>query len=136
MGRFEKGNHIGPRFPKGDAQRETARKGAMAANEKKRQIKSLKEALAILLDQDHTNKAGEVKKGYEVIAIGLYNKAMKGDTKAIKLLSELVGEYKQNVDLTSGGRVLNFINTDPETEANIRKLYDTDNGISEDDSSV
>lgn len=108
----------------------------MAANEKKRQIKSLKEALAILLDQDHTNKAGEVKKGYEVIAIGLYNKAMKGDTKAIKLLSELVGEYKQNVDLTSGGRVLNFINTDPETEANIRKLYDTDNGISEDDSSV
>lgn len=136
MTQFEKGNHIGPRFPKGEAQRETARKGAMAANEKKRQIKSLKEALAILLDQDHTNKAGEVKKGYEVIAIGLYNKAMKGDTKAIKLLSELVGEYKQNVDLTSGGRVLNFINTDPETEANIRKLYDTDNGISEDDSSV
>lgn len=129
MTQFEKGNHIGPRFPKGDAQRETARKGAMAANEKKRQIKSLKEALAILLDQDHTNKAGEVKKGYEVIAIGLYNKAMKGDTKAIKLLSELVGEYKQNVDLTSGGKVLNFNNVSEETRKNIEKLYDTDTGI-------
>ena len=29
---------------------------------------------------DHRSKSGEGKSGYEVIAIGLYNKAMKGDT--------------------------------------------------------
>ena len=103
MGRFEKGNTIGQRFPKGDAQRETARKGAIASNEKKRQIKSLKEALEILLEMEHTNRQGEKKKGYEVIAIGLYNKAMKGDTKAIKLLAELVEQYKQKVSLGGDG---------------------------------
>lgn len=136
MTQFEKGNNIGPRFPKGEAQTETARKGGLASAEKKRQIKSLKEALSILMEQDHRNKAGEVKKGYEVIAIGLYNKAMKGDTKAIKLLSELIGEYKQNVDVTSGGKVLNFNNVDEETRKNIEKLYDTNTGIQRDDSSV
>ena len=129
MGRFEKGNTSGQRFPKGDAQRETARKGAIASNEKKRQIKSLKEALSALLEMEHTSKQGEKKTGFEVIAIGLYNKAMNGDTKAVKLLSELVGEYKQNVDLTSGGKVLNFNNVSEETRKNIEKLYDTDTGI-------
>jgi hypothetical protein len=53
---------------------------------------------------DHRSKSGEVKSGYEVIAIGLYNKAMKGDTKAVKLMAELVEEYRQKVDLSSGGQ--------------------------------
>ena len=106
MAQFEEGNPIGAetRFKAGAEQGEIARKGGKASVEARRQKKSLKKALQALLEMDHRSKSGEVKSGYEVIAIGLYNKAMKGDTKAVKLMAELVEEYRQKVDLSSGGQ--------------------------------
>ena len=104
MAQFEEGNTIGNRFVSNAEQTEIARKGGKASVQSRREKKSLKNALKALLEMDHTNKQGEKKSGYEVIAIGLYNKAMKGDTKAVKLMAELVEEYRQKVDLSSGGQ--------------------------------
>ena len=106
MAQFEEGNPIGAetRFKAGAEQGEIARRGGYASQKAQREKKSLKNALKALLEMDHTNKQGEKKSGYEVIAIGLYNKAMKGDTKAVKLMAELVEEYRQKVDLSSGGQ--------------------------------
>lgn len=106
MARFEEGNTAGmeTRFVAGERQTEIARKGQAASTQAKKEKKSLKKALQALLEMDHRSKSGEVKSGYEVIAIGLYNKAMKGDTKAVKLMAELVEEYRQKVDLSSGGQ--------------------------------
>lgn len=105
MARFEEGNTAGleTRF-NGARAAEMGRKGQAAAVQSRKEKKSLKKALQALLEMDHRSKSGEVKSGYEVIAIGLYNKAMKGDTKAVKLMAELVEEYRQKVDLSSGGQ--------------------------------
>lgn len=138
MAQFEKGKsgNESTQFKSGEQAEAAGRKGGIASGESRRRTKSLKEALKILAEQEHTSKSGEVRQGFEVLAMGLFNKAMKGNPLAWKLYAEMMGEYKQSVDLTSGGKTLNFVNTDPETEANIRKLYDTDNGISADDSGV
>lgn len=105
MAQFEKGQsgNEEAKFRTGKEQQEIARQGGIASGEARRRVKSLKEALTILLEQDHKSKSGEVKTGFEIIAISLYKKAILGDTKATKLLSELVGEYKHQTDITSGG---------------------------------
>lgn len=68
------------------------RKGQAAKTQKARERKSLREALEILLARPFTNKNGETASGIEVVAIGLFNKAKSGDTAAVRLLAELVGE--------------------------------------------
>lgn len=67
-------------------------KGSKARAAKMNQRKSLREALEILLERPFTNKNGETASGIEVVAIGLFNKAKSGDTAAVRLLAELVGE--------------------------------------------
>lgn len=105
MAQFEQGNPIGTetRFQAGAEQGEIARKGGQASGEARRQKKSLKNALLALLEMQHRSKGGEVKTGYEVMAVALFNKAMKGDTKALKLMAELVDEYKQKMEIGSNG---------------------------------
>lgn len=75
-----------------EEQREISRKGQAAKTEKARQRKTLREALDYLLARDYTNKDGQTASGIEVVAIGLFNKAKSGDTAAVRLLAELVGE--------------------------------------------
>lgn len=106
MAQFEQGNPIGTetRFQAGAEQGEIARKGGRASAEARRQKKSLKNALLALLEMQHRSKGGEVKTGYEVMAVTLFNKAMKGDTKALKLMAELVDEYRQKVEVGNDGR--------------------------------
>lgn len=67
-------------------------KGGKAKAAKIHERKSLREALEILLARPFTNKNGETASGIEVVAIGLFNKAKGGDTAAVRLLAELVGE--------------------------------------------
>lgn len=109
-----------------DQSREEAKKngqkGGIASGEKRRKVKSLKEALSILLEMDHTSKSGETKTGYEIVAIGLYNKAVKGDTKAAKLLAELVEQYKHLADITSNGQTINVAVRDASTKEDIDAL--------------
>lgn len=104
MAQFEEGNTIGNRFVSNEEQTEIARKGGRASAEARRQKKSLKNALLALLEMQHRSKGGEVKTGYEVMAVTLFNKAMKGDTKALKLMAELVDEYRQKVEVGNDGR--------------------------------
>lgn len=106
MAQFEQGNTIGTetRFQAGAEQGEIARKGGRASAEARRQKKSLKNALLALLEMQHRSKGGEVKTGYEVMAVTLFNKALKGDTKALKLMAELVDEYRQKVEVGNDGR--------------------------------
>lgn len=54
--------------------------------------KTLQEALDYLLSKEYTNDKGNTATGIEIVAIGLFNKAKAGDTAAIRLLAELVGE--------------------------------------------
>lgn len=54
--------------------------------------KTLQEALDYLLAKEYTNDKGNTATGIEIVAIGLFNKAKAGDTAAIRLLAELVGE--------------------------------------------
>ena len=75
-----------------EEQREIARSGGIASGKSRRERKSLREAIDILLAKDFTNKDGKTASGVEVIAIGLFNKAKNGDTGAVRLLAELVGE--------------------------------------------
>ena len=60
----------------------------------------MKEAIKILLEMQH--KDGRT--GYENIAIGLYNKALKGDVQASKFLAEMIAEYRQRVELGNDGK--------------------------------
>lgn len=105
MAQFEEGNEIGKetRFQAGQEAAEFGRKGGKASQHTQRQKKSLKNALLALLEMQHRSKGGEVKTGYEVMAVALFNKAMKGDTKALKLMAELVDEYKQKMEIGSNG---------------------------------
>lgn len=72
--------------------REIRAKGGKAKAAKIHERKSLREALEILLARDFTNAQGQTATGIEVVAIGLFNKAKGGDTAAVRLLAELVGE--------------------------------------------
>ena len=130
MAKFEEGKSGNEEtmFRSGEKQEEIARRGGIASGIAKREKKSLKSALLALLEAEHKSKSGEVKTGFEVISIGLYNKAMKGDAKAIKLISELIGEYKLRTDVTSNGESIgmNIIVKDEKTKSNIEKLMQKD----------
>lgn len=75
-----------------EEQSELSRRGQAAKTEKARQRKTLREALDYLLTKNYTNKEGNTASGIEIVAIGLFNKAKAGDTAAVRLLAELVGE--------------------------------------------
>lgn len=136
MARFEEGNEYGKetRF-NGETAAENGRKGAIASNKAQREKKSLKSALLALLEAEHKSKSGEVKTGFEVISIGLYNKAMKGDSKAIKLISELIGEYKLRTDVTSNGEGLG-LTINVANEDTRKKLEDLANGLGKDERGI
>lgn len=67
-------------------------KGGIASGKARRDRRTLRDALDILLTKEFKNKDGKTATGVEVVAIGLFNKAKNGDTGAVRLLAELVGE--------------------------------------------
>ena len=79
---------------KNDQSREKAaingRKGGIKSGESRRARKTLKEALLGLLSE------GDIQ---DKMVYGLVVKAMKGDAAAAKLVAELIGEYKQSIDV-------------------------------------
>lgn len=66
MGKFEKGNTIGNRFKANAEQTEIAKRGGIASGEARRRVRSLKEALDILLNKEFKDENGEMKYGYEL----------------------------------------------------------------------
>ena len=123
MGQFEEGNTIGNRFRTNAEATDAGRKGGIASGESKRRVKSLKEALRILLEMQH--KDGRT--GYENVAVGLYNKALKGDVQASKFLAEMMAEYRQRIELGNDGRAFE-IKTIKVKEGMEKKINDYLNG--------
>lgn len=66
------------------------RKGGIKSGESRRARKTLKEALLGLLSE------GDIQ---DKMLHGLVLRAMKGDAAAAKLVAELIGEYKQSIDV-------------------------------------
>lgn len=123
MGQFEEGNTMGNRFRTNAEATDAGRKGGIASGESKRRVKSLKEALRILLEMQH--KDGRT--GYENVAVGLYNKALKGDVQASKFLAEMMAEYRQRIELGNDGRAFE-IKTIKVKEGMEKKINDYLNG--------
>lgn len=131
MGKFEEGNTIGNRFRTNEQATEAGRKGGIASGESKRKVKSMKEAIRILLEMTH--KDGRT--GYENVAVGLYNKALRGDVQASKFLAEMVAEYKQRIELGNDGKAFE-LKTIKVSEGMEKKINDYLNGSGSDGASV
>lgn len=66
-----------------DEQAKIARQGGIASGESRRQRKTLKEELLVLLAKGDTQ---------EKISLALLQKAMNGDTKAFEVIRDSIGE--------------------------------------------
>lgn len=66
-----------------EEQREIARQGGIASGKARRERKTLKEELLILLSKGDTQ---------EKISLALLQKAMNGDTKAFEVIRDSIGE--------------------------------------------
>jgi hypothetical protein len=66
------------------------RKGGIKSGESRRARKTLREALLGLLDEDDRQ---------DKMLNGLVKRATTGDAAAAKLVAELIGEYKQSIDV-------------------------------------
>ena len=100
-GQFVKGNKEGHHFPKGDAQRETARMGGIARQAQAKRNKLLKEVLMEQLGQEVTTKSGEkITRREAIVAATLKNLYDKPSAKGLKIIAEICGEMEINVNLT------------------------------------
>lgn len=87
------------RFRAGKEQVSIAREGGIASGEARREKKTLAMRLALLMDQ--SNPDDPTLTNGDRAAVELMRKAAAGDLKAIRLLSELLGEFEQRVTITS-----------------------------------
>ena len=97
-GQFVKGNQEGHHFPKGDAQRETARLGGIASQAAQKRNKMLKEELREILNEE-TVKGSGITKQQSLIQNILKNTLSKGKALDLKILCEVLGELEINVNL-------------------------------------
>lgn len=127
--KYQKGESGNPdkKFKSGEQAQEAGRKGGIASGESKREKNRLTDALRILLERQYTNKKGETSTGFEIAAIGQFKQLQKGDVKAFKLAAELLGEYRKNIDLTSGGQPINVQVADQETADLLDKVLKREN---------
>lgn len=71
---------------------EEASKGGKASAEARRKKRDLRRALEMLLEKEFTDKSGNVATGAEAVTAKLFEKAMKGDTRAFELVRDTVGQ--------------------------------------------
>lgn len=82
-------------------QREIARAGGIASGEARRKNKTIRERLLLIMEE-RTDSGGATLA--DKVAAALMQKAAAGDLKAIRLLGEYLGEFKQKVELQSETR--------------------------------
>lgn len=96
-------------------QRAIAKKGGLASGESRRSKANLKMALERLLENNWLDEAtGETLTGAEILALRLFEKAMKGNVKAFEMVRDSSGQ--KPVDTIS------FQEIDPETVAEVERL--------------
>lgn len=71
---------------------EEASKGGKASGEARRRKRDLRRALEMLLEKDYKDKSGNTASGAEVVTAKLFEKALKGDTRAFELVRDTVGQ--------------------------------------------
>lgn len=80
-------------------------KGGKARGKQRRERKTFAELLSVALSLEVTNeKTGEKRSMKDVGMLNLAKRVQAGDLSAIKLAAELLGEYKQNVNVESESR--------------------------------
>ena len=79
-------------FRAGEQQVEIARQGGVASGISRREKKSLREAMQILMDADLTGKDGKTMTGTEAMAAKAFQAALKGDWKAWELVRDTAGQ--------------------------------------------
>lgn len=66
--------------------------GGKRSAEVRREKRELRKALEILMEQEITDKKGNVKTGTEAMALAVFQKALKGDIKAFEVVRDTVGQ--------------------------------------------
>lgn len=127
-GRFVKGQSGSPekRFTAGQAQ-EIGRKGGLASVASKKKKQDLTSALRILLEREYKNKNGDVATGYEIAVAALFKRIQQGDVKALKYASELLGEYRRNIDISTTGMAVKIEVSDQRTAEALDKIIGENN---------
>lgn len=127
-GRFLKG--VTPKGAKviteGEA-KEQGRKGGLASGVARKKKQDLTSALRILLEREYKNKNGDVATGYEIAVAALFKRIQQGDVKALKYASELLGEYRRNIDISTTGMAVKIEVSDQRTAEALDKIIGENN---------
>lgn len=102
-GRFVKGNTEGNRFKANGQQSEIARKGGIASQEAQHRRKLLRETLMEELSKE-TAKGSRVTKQEAIVAAVVKNVFDKPSAKALKIMTEILGEMEINVNVRESER--------------------------------
>ena len=82
--------------------RENARKAGRASGESRRRRKAMREAFDELLSREFTDKEGNTTDGVTALVTRVYQKALKGDMKAVQFIRDTVGEMPvQRMELST-----------------------------------
>ena len=73
-------------------QREIAKKGGIASGEARREKANLRRSLETLLEDDITDRNGKTLSGADAISTKLFEKALKGNTRAFEIIRDTVGQ--------------------------------------------
>lgn len=101
-----------PQYLKSNSERtplerkELARKAGQASGRARKEKRTLKELVSIVLSKQQTNAKGETESNKMIMMIQLVNRAVQGDLKAIALVQKILNEDSQKVDITSNGKDL------------------------------
>lgn len=106
-----------------DEQRNIARKGGVASGLARKKKRTLRDIFQALRNEEMEMKMPDGTKQNVPLdiasAMAMFRKATQGDTKAMKLIAELLGEYEQNVNVTSESHI---IVQSAEEAAKLRKI--------------
>lgn len=81
--------------------RENGRKGGINSGRARREKRTLKQLIEIVMSKKQTNSKGETETNKMIMVINLCQKALKGDLKAVELVTKLSGEFEpQKVEVT------------------------------------
>lgn len=133
MARDSKGRFVKGEIPKGakviteGEAKERGRKGGLASGVSRKKKQDLTSALRILLEREYKNKKGEVATGYEIAVAALFKRIQQGDVKALKYASELLGEYRRNIDISTDGMAVRIEVSSQETAEALGRIIGENN---------
>lgn len=97
---------------------EEAKKGGHASAESRRRRKAMREAFDELLSREFIDKEGNTTDGVTALVTRVYQKALKGDMRAVQFIRDTVGEMPvQRVEVDT---------IDPQARAEMDELLGLD----------